>query len=291
MTTPFLESPRLPDEIAFWAQGGPNYRTSIITVNSGHEQRIQTWQYGLGSWNIIEALRLPDGGASTYNLRVLRDFYRVVKGQTYGFRMKDYMDFSDDGYGVLTADGEGTGYPAMQMFKNYVSGTLTDQRIITKPTGIINIYRNGSLCTYGSGAGQVSINTTNGFVFFQPDFTRSISAISQANPGVVTATAHGLTTGEIVLLTNILGMTQLNGGLYTVTVIDGNNFNIGVNTTSMSAYTSAGTVGFYPQPGEDMTWTGEFDVPVRFGTDTPLIGMGDGGLYSWTTIPIVELRV
>jgi len=71
---------------------------------------------------------------------------------------------------------------------------------------------------------------------------KPISAITQANPGQITCTAHGLITGNSVGLNGINGMTTLNGTTVTVTVVDANNFTIGVNTTAYGAYTSSGYV-------------------------------------------------
>ena len=71
---------------------------------------------------------------------------------------------------------------------------------------------------------------------------KPISAITQANPGQITCTAHGLITGNSVGLNGINGMTTLNGTSVTVTVVDANNFTIGVNTTAYGAYTSSGYV-------------------------------------------------
>ena len=71
---------------------------------------------------------------------------------------------------------------------------------------------------------------------------KPISAITKANPGQVTCTAHGLTTGLQVGLSGINGMTELNGTTPTVTVIDANNFTIGVNTSAYGTYTSSGYV-------------------------------------------------
>lgn len=78
------------------------------------------------------------------------------------------------------------------------------------------------------------------------DAPTMISAISQANPGVVTDTAHGYSTGNEIQLSSILGMTQLNGTNYFVTVIDANHYSlvdldgVPVNTTLFSAYISGG---------------------------------------------------
>ena len=74
--------------------------------------------------------------------------------------------------------------------------------------------------------------------------TATITAITQANPGVVTTSAaHGFTTGTIVPLAGIVGMTQLNGQRVTATVIDATHFSIGVDTTAYTAYSSGGTAG------------------------------------------------
>ena len=72
---------------------------------------------------------------------------------------------------------------------------------------------------------------------------KPITAITQANPCVITCPAHALVSGKKVGLTGINGMTILNNSLYTATVIDANKFSIGVNTTSASAYTGSGFVG------------------------------------------------
>lgn len=70
--------------------------------------------------------------------------------------------------------------------------------------------------------------------------SKAITAITVANPGVVTATAHGFVTGSQVIIRNVAGMTQVNGHQYTITVIGANTFSI-VDTTAYTAYTSGGT--------------------------------------------------
>lgn len=61
----------------------------------------------------------------------------------------------------------------------------------------------------------------------------TVSAITKANPGVVTAAAHGLTTGQTILFTaGIDGMRELHDRYFTVTVLTANTFSIGVDTTA-----------------------------------------------------------
>jgi hypothetical protein len=60
---------------------------------------------------------------------------------------------------------------------------------------------------------------------------------------VETATAHGLTTGDTVNFAGIVGTTELNKGLWTVTVVDTTNFTLdGTDGDDFTAYTSGGTV-------------------------------------------------
>jgi hypothetical protein len=74
----------------------------------------------------------------------------------------------------------------------------------------------------------------------------AISGITQANPGVITTQyAHNLTTGQQVSISGIIGMTQLNGGTFTVTVITPTTLSLSlsgtaVNTSGYTAYSSGG---------------------------------------------------
>lgn len=77
---------------------------------------------------------------------------------------------------------------------------------------------------------------------------KSITGITQANPGVVTVATHGFSTGDEVFIDGVVGMSVLNGDFYTVTVVNTNSFSLkdvdgnGIDTTAFSAYSSGGTV-------------------------------------------------
>ena len=86
--------------------------------------------------------------------------------------------------------------------------------------------------------------------------TKTVTAITQANPGKVTIAGHGYSDADRVALAGIGGMIQLNGQRMTVTVVDANSFTIGVDTTGYSAYTAGGTaarVQYYSLAG-DASW-------------------------------------
>jgi len=71
---------------------------------------------------------------------------------------------------------------------------------------------------------------------------KTITAISNANPAVVTSAAHGYSDGDVLDLGAILGMTELNGKEVTVAGATTNTYQLsGINTTSYGAYISGGT--------------------------------------------------
>lgn len=74
-----------------------------------------------------------------------------------------------------------------------------------------------------------------------------ITAVSQANPGVVTSAAHGFVNGDVVYLAAIGGMTALNGRFVKVAAAAANSFALtgldgaNINTSALPAYTAGGT--------------------------------------------------
>lgn len=71
---------------------------------------------------------------------------------------------------------------------------------------------------------------------------KTISGITQANPAVVTADAHGYSAGDIAYLADIGGMISLNDRAFVVANPSTNTFELkGVDSTSLSAYTSGGS--------------------------------------------------
>lgn len=70
----------------------------------------------------------------------------------------------------------------------------------------------------------------------------AITGITSANPAVVTCSGHGLEDGDVVKITGVVGMTQVNNGVFVVTVLSSSTFELtGVNSTGYTAYASGGT--------------------------------------------------
>jgi len=81
------------------------------------------------------------------------------------------------------------------------------------------------------------------------DFTAgTITAITQADPGQLTITAHPFSDGDVVLIESVGGMIELNNSIYEVAVVDADNITLkdivsgaDVDTTGFTAYTSGGS--------------------------------------------------
>lgn len=291
MTT-FIETPRFPDEVSFYFLGGPGFNTTIVELFSGLEQRNATWPQARAKWSLNEALR-NGNPASAYNQALVIAWFRAMMGRAYGFRIKDWQDYAATqngtvagSQGLLGTNGLGTpGSGVYQLYKQYATGALSSLRKIRKPVS-------GTVATYANGVaiGGVSLNTTTGLATIPALGTASIIGVTNANPGVVqTGTPHGFASTDRIYHSGIVGMTQLNGNVYTITVVDTTHYSIGVDTSAYGAYTSGGTSTKNYQPSTVMTWAGQFDVPVRFDTDEMNMQMTTGGLYSWQQLALVEL--
>jgi ubiquitin-activating enzyme E1-like protein len=71
----------------------------------------------------------------------------------------------------------------------------------------------------------------------------AITGITNADPAVVSCAAHGLADGAVVKLSEILGMTELNNGVFVVNVLTAGTFElVDEDTTSYTAYSSGGEV-------------------------------------------------
>jgi len=68
----------------------------------------------------------------------------------------------------------------------------------------------------------------------------AITAITAADPGSVTSASHGFATGDVITISGVVGMTEVNDRDFTITWVDANTYTIGVATTDYTAYTSGG---------------------------------------------------
>ena len=70
--------------------------------------------------------------------------------------------------------------------------------------------------------------------------TGVITGATKDNPCVITDVAHDLSTGMSIDIDNVVGMTELNGNRYKVTVLTADTFSLNVDSTGFTTYVSDG---------------------------------------------------
>ena len=144
---------QFPPRISYGATGGPGFQTTVITAASGYESRNSSWAASRGEWNIATGLKDKD------DIQTLIAFFRARRGKAYGFRFKDWTDYT----ATTQTIGTGTGaLKTFQLVKAYTSGAYGESRTITKPVAdTVKIYANGVLQSSGW-----AVDTTTGIVTF-----------------------------------------------------------------------------------------------------------------------------
>jgi uncharacterized protein (TIGR02217 family) len=129
---PFHEV-RFPTAIAFGATGGPERRTEIVTLGSGHEERNSRWADSRRRYNAGYGIRSLD------DLHAVVTFFEERRGRLYGFRWLDRVDSRSAApsaavtpldQAIATGDGETAGF---QLRKRYGGAHAPYDRQIRKP--------------------------------------------------------------------------------------------------------------------------------------------------------------
>jgi uncharacterized protein (TIGR02217 family) len=154
---------QFPVDISYGSAGGPGYSTLILPLDSGKEIRVSRWSEARRRYNVAYGIK------SFTQLQSVMDFYIARQGAGYGFRYKDFLDFTTasdntsapahDDNNIGTGDASET---VFQMVKIYTSGPTSRTRTLTKPV-------TGTTLVGLDGVNQASgwtVNTTTGQITF-----------------------------------------------------------------------------------------------------------------------------
>lgn len=155
---------RFPAGISLGSEGGPERRTDVVVLGSGHEERNSRWADSRRSYNAGYGIRSLD------DLHAVIAFFEERRGRLYGFRWKDHADWRSVPPGQAPSPldqpiGTGDGVTAaFQLRKQYGSAFAPWYRDITKPV-------EGTVLIAVSGVPQVAgtaftVDTTTGIVTF-----------------------------------------------------------------------------------------------------------------------------
>lgn len=158
---------RFPTGVSYGSSGGPAFSTSIIRTDSGNEQRVARWNGALRRYNLGYGIKSLD------DLYTVQKFFIARHGPAFGFRLKDWTDFTTAANGTgahantdqILGTGNGT-QTVFQLRKAYSDTAATVWRTITKPVaGTVLCALNGvntTAFTVDTTTGQVTFNTAPG---------------------------------------------------------------------------------------------------------------------------------
>ena len=124
---------RFPANLSFGSLGGPERRTEIVTLASGHEERNTPWAQARRRYDAGLGLRSLD------DVERLIAFFEARQGMLHGFRWKDWSDFKSAPASRAVGPLDqplGTGDGVTRVFalrKVYESGGFAVDRLIAKP--------------------------------------------------------------------------------------------------------------------------------------------------------------
>lgn len=295
-----FDNVRLPEDIERGARGGPAFRTSIVTLASGHEQRDGKWSQSKHSWDIgYGLLERDDGGISeTYYFQIVEFFY-ARRGRLRGFRFKDWTDYQINDQEIATGDDSETQF---QIVKRYSSGGITHERTIRKPVaGTVSATSVTDLSSGGSYAWELSGSGTDEYYLTangggQPPLSNQPSQLRKDGSNLPTGTVGSLSEDEWAWADNdSLGFNtiyvRVTGGTDPDALSPG-AIEAFEPPSATSVNTNAGLITFDNAPPQDASVrvTCEFDVPVRFDVDQLEIEVELHNVAAVPNIPVVETR-
>lgn len=108
---------------------------------------------------------------------------------------------------------------------------------------------------------QANLIATNQELINSSQSCGFITNATRSNPCQITSLKHSLITGTLIYIANVKGMTQINSTIYSITVVDSNNFTLdNTDSTGFSVYTSGGIWNTSPIngqtyiPGSEYAW-------------------------------------
>lgn len=152
------------DVAAAW-EGGPRWRTDIVTGRSGVEKRNSPWAHGRRRYRVS----VPQG--RHVEREALIAFFHGRRGPLYSFRIRDWSDYKSgvanvsvaaDDQTLGTGDGSDTTFQLVKLYD--ASGAEPYTRNITKPrNGTVLVAVDGVTKTEGT---DYTIDYTTGIVTF-----------------------------------------------------------------------------------------------------------------------------
>lgn len=153
---------RFPLDIAYGSRGGPRFSTTVTELASGFEQRNINWSQTRARYDISTGIR------AEADVDEVLHFFRARQGRAFGFRFKDWSDFSSSltqqaptPFDQLLATADGL-QVEFELTKAYGEAPDVYLRRITKPVaGSVRLGADGVEITAG-----FSVDSETGVIRF-----------------------------------------------------------------------------------------------------------------------------
>lgn len=110
MTDSSFHEVLFPEDVSYGSSGGPGFSTTVVSLTSGYEQRNVNWQDAKATYEATHGVKTRE------QMEALLEFFYARMGKAYGFRYKDWADFTiEDG---VVAQFDGT-TQTVQLYKRY----------------------------------------------------------------------------------------------------------------------------------------------------------------------------
>jgi hypothetical protein len=220
-------------EGTIWIGTDPGLNNLIysVTIVDANTITLSTWDILSQSYdavNISSSAVYIGGGRITLfpKMNIVGKDFNPYQGTGKGFKLS-YIDF--------------------QMDSNAFSPSI--------PATTIQLFVNSYL------GEQANLIATNQELLNSSQNCGYITNATNSNPCKIMSPDHSLITGTLIYIANVQGMTQLNAAIYSITVVDANNFTLdNTDSTGFSAYSKGGIWNTSPVngqtyiPGSEYAW-------------------------------------
>lgn len=134
----------------------------------------------------------------------------------------------------------------VQGYPGFIRQKLTD--LSNVQARLVSVVQSGNAWIVMCGGGDIyemagAIYKSAGDISRLKGTDLNVTGITNANPGVVTTDiTHGFSSGQVINIAGVTGMSGINNVPLTITVLSPHTFSIGINTTSSGAWTGGGIV-------------------------------------------------
>jgi uncharacterized protein (TIGR02217 family) len=144
MPLPSFHEVLFPEDISYGSSGGPAFNTTVIELTSGAEQRNINWSEVKATYDVSHGVKTRD------QMDELLDFFYARRGKAYGFRFKDWADYTIEDQIIGIGDGTERSYQAKKTYEP--DAGYAYERIIRKLVpGTVVVTVNNVVQNFGLG--------------------------------------------------------------------------------------------------------------------------------------------